>query len=97
MTRRATQLRARFPWGTRLRLVWVVTNPALTLDELVDDAIRDAPDVLFAAGVEVAARSSTWHTQTGPDGSVWLVGDYPVRPWQDPRRDRVRRATTPAV
>lgn len=97
MSSRAVQLRAQFPtqFDAVRRVAWVVTNCAHTLDELVDDARTDIPDVLVGHGLAEAGPTS-WHTVAGPDGTHWLFADVPVRAWVDPRRDLSRRATTPA-
>lgn len=91
---RATQLRASFLRdGGRLRVVWWISNTALTLDQLVDDARLDLPDLLVREHVQLGRRE-TWRAFEA-DGLHWLRLDATANTWTDPRRDRLRRATTP--
>jgi len=93
---RATQFRAQFEtkFGGERLVTWFVTNHALALTDLVDEASADLPDVLFEHRLQVRGPVR-WHTTEGPDGSHWLYADVPVKAWTDPRRDAERRATTP--
>ena len=91
MTReRSTQLRARFPMpGGRLRVVWWISNPTLSLDELVEDATDDLRDVLVDEHLQLVGHEA-WHIT-----SRWtLVVDLDVEAWLDTRRDASRRSTT---
>jgi len=93
---RATQIRATFLQpGGNLRVVWWVSNAALPLDQLAEDAERDLRDLLVDEHIELVEAPLAWHRAEGERHSTWLVLDAVVRPWLDPRRDQARRATTP--
>jgi hypothetical protein len=95
MTRqRATQLRARFVQpGGHLRVIWWISNTALPVDALADDARDELRDVLVDDQLQ-AAGAEAWRISAAVGGPCWLVLDLPVRAWHDPRRDQQRRATT---
>jgi hypothetical protein len=92
VTERITQLRGQFLDGPHLRAVWIVTSVRV-LDDLVNDARRDLPDVLHALNVKAAPTPERWHCEVADE--VVLILDMTLRPWVDPRRDVTRRATTP--
>jgi hypothetical protein len=94
MRTRRTQLRARFVQpGGHLRVIWWISDTGLALDALADDARDDLRDVLVDEHLQ-AAGVEAWRISAAAGGPSWLVVDVPVRSYADPRRDRIRRATT---
>jgi len=90
---RTTQLRATFPLGgDHMRVMWVVTEPAPLVD-LVEDVQTELANLLVDN--HLAVTDVHWIALYGSDGA-WLRADLTVKPWTDPRRDRLRRATTEA-
>jgi len=78
MSRRTTQLRARFDLGPgRLRVVWAVTEPGV-LTDLVEDVTPELAELLADRLLQVT--DARWVCLYGEHG-VWLRADLRVQPW----------------